>query len=139
MPRLQCLAVALFAICAMTAPQIAAAQNPTGMLPFPSSPFPPGMLQPPMLRPPVTVAPGFGHGFKHFRHRPFFPFVFFPSGVFFGNNSAADVQPEPVNPQPFVPTTPPAFGRQESDPTKPYKPPSVEIAPGGIEIIRGAS
>jgi len=137
MPRSHRLAAILLAVCTIGAPQLAVAQNPTGMLPFPpSSPFPPGMLQPPpTLRPPVTGGSGSGHGGHHHPHRPFIPFVYNP--YFFGDSATAAVQPEPVNPEPFAPTTPPAFGQQES--TKPYKPPSVEIAPGGIEIVRGPS
>jgi len=46
-----------------------------------------------------------------------------------------DIQSLPVNTAPFAPPSPP--GPASSGSPKPYKPPSVEIAPGGIEIIRG--
>ncbi len=115
----------------------AAAQNPTGQF----RPFPPST--PPVVMPPAGGGHGGGHGggtghgnggWGH--HRPYYPpFVYWPYSTFYPGMATDNVQPQPVNPEPFKPTTPPAFGRQDS--TKPYAPPSVEIAPGGIEIIRG--
>ncbi len=120
------------------APHAALAQNPIGMF----TPLPPST-------PPVLI-PGGGNnggngggmgggghgGWGHHQPVPYYPpFIYWPYGTFSGGMVTQDVQAQPVNPEPFKPTTPPAFGRQES--TKPYAPPSVEIAPGGIEIIRG--
>ena len=76
---------------------------------------------------------GDGHDW-HFHHRgyPFFVYPYFTDSIQSGTNA---IQILPVNTAPFTPTTPPKAG--ERAPIPPYKPPSVEIAPGGIEIIRG--
>ncbi len=74
---------------------------------------------------------GGDHGHHGHHEFPVFVTPFF--GGFVDDNNM-EVQAQPVNPQPFAPAEPPAPG---SRPVVPYKPPSVEIAPGGIEIVRG--
>lgn len=76
---------------------------------------------------------GGDHGGGHRGHHEFPVFV----TPFFGgfvDDSNMQVQIAPVNPQPFAPAESPPPG---SRPVAPYKPPSVEIAPGGVEIVRG--
>ncbi len=69
-------------------------------------------------------------------HRPVFPFFVYPYAAgFIDDGGTASVRPQPVNTAPFAPPAPPAANDQAL--AGPYKPPSVEIAPGGIEIVRG--
>jgi hypothetical protein len=133
------LAFAIVAIAlALSLGRPAAAQNPTGQF-----------TAPPHITPPVLIpgggnigggnesGTGGGNGGDWWHHRPppYYPSFAYPYSTFYPDMATQYVQPQPVNPEPFKPAMPPAFGRQES--TKPYAPPSVEIAPGGIEIIRG--
>jgi len=78
-----------------------------------------------------------GHHDGHrdgFHHR--FPFFVFPfAGGFIDDRGTDSVQLNPVNTAPFAPAAPPTAN--DRTPAAPYRPPSVEIAPGGIEIIRG--
>jgi hypothetical protein len=129
-------ALGVFGTAAMAGPHPAMAQNATGLLtPFSTN------SAPPMLKPPM---PGGGDGGGHHdggygdgghRGHHDFPVLLNPFfDGFIDNGDGGSVQTGPVNPQPFVPATPPAPGDR---PDQPYKPPSVEIAPGGIEIVRG--
>jgi hypothetical protein len=79
---------------------------------------------------------GGGNGGNHSGgHHHDFPFFFTPFFDGFTNNGGTEqVQIGPVNPQPFAPAPPPLPGGR---PETPYKAPSVEIAPGGVEIVRG--
>jgi hypothetical protein len=124
-------AIAMAAL-AISVARPAAAQNPTGMFTAPP-------IAPPVLIPGGGNGGGMGGGNGgngwHHRPPPYYPGFVYPYSTFYPDMATQYVQPQPVNPEPFKPTTPPAFGRQES--TKPYTPPSVEIAPGGIEIVRG--
>ena len=135
-------AIAMAAL-ALSFARPAAAQNPA--MPAPSG-------TPPVLMPPASggngggsgggnhggMGSGNGGGWGHHRPRPIYPpFVYWPYSTFYPGMATDNVQPQPVNPEPFKPTTPPTFGQEK--PAKPYAPPSVEIAPGGIEIIRGPS
>lgn len=114
----------------------AAAQNATGqiMTPFstPTSPAPfagPGS---------GGAGTGGGHHDGHggAGHHHDFPFVVFPFwGGSFDDGGTSSVQINPVNTAPFAPPAPPAA--KDRAPAQPYKAPSVEIAPGGIEIVRG--
>ena len=115
----------------------AAAQNAMGqtLTPFSTSSNPDGGFTHPASGGPGSGGPGSGDG-HHGGHNHGFPFVVFP----FWSNSiddggAGSVQSNPVNTAPFAPPPPPTAA--ERAPTTPYKPPSVEIAPGGIEIVRG--
>ena len=141
MKPFHCLAGILWAAAAL-APDVALAQS--------AMPFPPST--PPVLMPPAGgsnaggngggnhggMGGGNGGGWGHHRPRPYYPpFAYWPYSTFYPGMATDNVKPQPVNPEPFKPTEPPTFGRQES--TKPYAPPSVEIAPGGIEIVRGPS
>jgi hypothetical protein len=63
-------------------------------------------------------------------------FVPFSTGAI-DDDGTDSVQINPVNPAPFAPAAPPTAN--DGPPAGPYKPPSVEVAPGGIEIIRGPS
>ncbi len=118
----------------------AAAQNSTGTLtPFATGQNPTGLLTPFSTNtPPPMLRPGggdHGDGGHHHGHHEFPVFVTpFFSGFIDDQNT--QVQISPVNPQPFKPAESPAPGGR---PIAPYKPPSVEIAPGGIEIVRGPS
>ena len=108
----------------------AAAQNSTGQ--FTAPPINTPTL--PMLKPGNGGGDhGGDHGGGHRGHHEFPVFV----TPFFGgfvDDSNMQVQIAPVNPQPFAPAESPPPG---SRPVAPYKPPSVEIAPGGVEIVRG--
>ena len=116
----------------------AAAQNSTGLL----TPFSTNTAPLPMLKPP---SPGGGsqgggqtgggnYGGHHGGHHDF-PVFFTPYfGGFMDDGGTDQVQIGPVNPQPFAPEPPPLPGGR---PQTPYKAPSVEIAPGGVEIVRG--
>lgn len=125
-----------------------AAQNSSGMLtPFSTGHNPTGLLTPfsappPMLRPGGNNGGGNGSGGNngggnngggHHGHHEFPVFVTPFFGGFVDDNNM-EVQAQPVNPQPFAPAESPTPG---SRPVAPYKPPSVEIAPGGVEIVRG--
>ena len=83
---------------------------------------------------------GGGHHGDHdggFHHHGF-PFFIYPyAGGYIDDGGTSSVQSNPVNAAPFAPPAPPAAA--ERAPTLPYKAPSVEIAPGGIEIVRGPS
>ena len=109
----------------------AVAQNSTGQFtPLPTHTPAPAM-PPPMLKPGGDLH-NWGTGHHHGHHEfPVFVTPFF-SGFVDDNNM--EVQSTPVNPQPFAPAESPPPG---SRPVVPYKPPSVEVAPGGIEIVRG--
>jgi len=61
-------------------------------------------------------------------------FVPFSTG-FIDEDGTDLVQINPVNPAPFAPPAPPTAN--DRAPLAPYKPPSVEIAPGDIENVRG--
>ena len=115
----------------------AAAQNSTGMLtPFSTGHNPTGLLTPfSTTTPPPMLKPGGGdHGSGgHHGHHEFPVFVTPFFGGFVDDNNM-QVQITPVNPQPFTPAESPPPGQR---PVAPYKPPSVEVAPGGIEIVRG--
>jgi hypothetical protein len=107
----------------------------------------PGQAMTPPISQPLAPAHGAGgqgrgdshHGGHHFPHPypyPGFPVFVYPYGVGLMDGRGVDeVQFQPVNPAPFVPSAPPAPGARA--PSAPYKPPSVEVAPGGIEIVRG--
>jgi hypothetical protein len=75
---------------------------------------------------------GGNHGGGHHHDFPVFFTPFFDG--FNDDGGTEQVQIAPVNPQPFAPAAPPLPGGR---PETPYKAPSVEIAPGGVEIIRG--
>ena len=115
----------------------AAAQDSMGQIMTPFST--PAMAQP--FTGPGSGGQGQGGGGHHGDHGgPFhrhgFPIFVFPfSGGFIDDGGAASVQINPVNPAPFAPLAPPTAN--DRVPIPPYKPPSVEIAPGGIEIVRG--
>ena len=123
----------------------AAAQNSTGLLtPF-STAAQPSAFAPPMLRPGTGGNNGGGNngggsngggshgdGGHHGHHE--FPVFVTPFFGGFSDDNNMEVQAQPVNPQPFAPAESPLPG---SRPVAPYKPPSVEIAPGGVEIVRG--
>ena len=84
---------------------------------------------------------GLGGGWQHGGHdgqfhRHAFPIFVYPfSTGFVDDGGTGSVQFHPVNTAPFAPPAPPTAN--DRAPTLPYKPPSVEIAPGGIEIVRG--
>ena len=61
-------------------------------------------------------------------------FIPFSTGAI-DNDGTNWVQFNPVNTSPFAPPAPPTAN--DRAPAAPYKPPSVEIAPGGVEIVRG--
>jgi hypothetical protein len=115
----------------------AAAQNAMGqtLTPFSTSANPDGGFSHSGSGGADSGGPGSGGG-HHGGHNHGFPFVVFP----FWSSSVDDggtgsVQSNPVNTAPFAPPPPPTAA--ERAPTAPYKAPSVEIAPGGIEIVRG--
>jgi len=120
----------------------AAAQNATGTLtPFATGHNPTGLLTPfstntppPMLRPGGGNNGGGDHGDGNHHGHHEFPVFVAPFFSGFSDDQNMQVQITPVNPEPFKPAESPAPG---SRPVPPYKPPSVEIAPGGIEIVRG--
>jgi hypothetical protein len=99
---------ALMALAALTAAP-AAAQNTIGQMRAP-----------------------FNGQYFHSGSRPYF--VPFSTGAIDDDGTDA-VQFNPVNTAPFAPPAPPTAN--DRVPAAPYKPPSVEIAPGGIEIVRG--
>ena len=116
----------------------AAAQNSTGLL----TPFSTNTA--PMLKPPSPGGGGQGGGGQggggnhdgghHGGHHDF-PVFFTPFLDGFGDDGSTEqVQIGPVNPQPFAPQPPPLPGERT---VTPYKAPSVEVSPGGIEIVRG--
>ena len=91
-----------------------------------------------MLKPPSPGGGGGqgsgGNGGHHGGHHDF-PVFLTPYFEGFNDGGANDfAHAVPVNPQPFTPAAPPPPG---SRPVTPYKSPSVEVAPGGIEIVRG--
>jgi len=109
----------------------AGAQNAMGqiMTPFSTNTLPPAF---------TGTGPGDGHHGDHdghFRHNVFPVYVFPYSPQFMDDGGTGSVQFNPVNPGPFAPAAPPTAS--DRTPAAPYKPPSVEIAPGGIEIVRG--
>ena len=78
---------------------------------------------------------GSNHDGGHHGGHHDFPVFFTPFFDGFTDNGGTDsVQISPVNPQPFAPAAPPLPGGR---PATPYKAPSVETAPGGVEIVRG--
>ena len=108
----------------------AVAQNAMGQIMTPFSTNTPS--------PPAIGHNGGGHdgGHRGPFHRPGFPFFFYPyGGGYIDDGGTASVYPQPVNPEPFAPPAPPTAN--DRAPAAPYKPPSVEIAPGGVEIVRG--
>jgi hypothetical protein len=74
----------------------------------------------------------FNGQYFHSGSRPYF--VPFSTGAIDDDGTDA-VQINPVNPAPFAPPAPPTAS--DPAPAAPYKPPSVEITPGGVEIVRG--
>jgi hypothetical protein len=55
----------------------------------------------------------------------------------FDDLQTPEIQSQPVNTAPFAPTL--SGSAPGNPPAQPYKPPTVEVAPGGIEIVRGPS
>lgn len=130
------LGLAVFGLTAMPA----AAQNTMGQL----TPFSTAASPAPFMGPitGTTGSGGSGSGGGHhdgggdqFHHHGF-PFVAFPFwGGSLDDGGTGSVQINPVNTAPFAPPAPPTAN--DRVPAAPYKPPSVEIAPGGVEIVRG--
>jgi hypothetical protein len=127
------LATGLVGALAMGGALPAMAQNSMGLLtPFSTNTAPLPTLKPPM--PGGGDHDGGRHDGGHHGHHDFPVFVTpFFNGFIDGGDSQS-VQIGPVNPEPFTPAPPAAPGER---PDTPYKPPSVEIAPGGVEIVRG--
>jgi hypothetical protein len=129
----------LFGIAAATlaalAVKPAAAQDNMGQI---LTPFSTSTMPQPFAGPGSGGQDGGGHHGDHgghFRHHGFPIFITpFPGG-FIDDGGVASIQSNPVNPAPFAPSAPPTAN--DRAPTPPYKAPSVEVAPGGIEIVRG--